>query len=118
MRPRGENGTSQRTATATTVPAVPGATGEYPAPPTVAMTRARRSAAGAAWLGPLADELVAFDLDDADARELTRLEGAPQIHHAVDLGGLAGRAAFPRKGGILAAPVDEHVMLGADEGPQ
>src|SRR5712691_3708644 len=115
MSPVREKGTSQRMATATRLPAVPGATGGYPAPPAVAMMRARRSAAGATWLGPLANELVAFDLDDAHTGKRARLESPAQVHDAVDLGGLAGRAAFPREGGILAATIDEDVALGADE---
>src|SRR5215467_1479645 len=74
--------------TATRLPAVPGATGEYPAPPTVAITRASRSSAVGAWLGALGDELVAFDIDDPRPRESPGLERASKIDDAVDLGRL------------------------------
>src|ERR1043166_3733469 len=66
---------------------------------------------------PLADQLVTLDLDDANAGEAPRLERAPEIHDAIDLGSLASGAAFPRERGILAAAIDEHVVLGADERP-
>src|SRR5439155_22881125 len=65
---------------------------------------------------PLADQLVTLDLDDANAGEASRLERAPEIHDAIDLGSLSGGAAFPREGGVLAATIDEDVVLGPDEG--
>src|SRR5438552_17662255 len=66
---------------------------------------------------PLADQLVTLDLDDANAGEASRLERAPEIHDAIDLGSLAGGAALPRERGILAAAIDEDVVLGAAERP-
>src|SRR6059036_1158239 len=60
---------------------------------------------------PLADQLVTLDLDDANAGEASRLERAPEIHDAIDLGSLAGGAALPRERGILAAAIDEDVPV-------
>src|SRR5437899_10988713 len=65
---------------------------------------------------PLADQLVTLDLDDATAGEASRLERAPEIHDAIDLGSLAGGAALPRKRGGLGAAIDEDVVLGAGYG--
>src|SRR5882724_6814598 len=67
--------------------------------------------------GALADELVAFHLGDARAREAPRREGGAvaEIDDAVDLRRLAGRAAFPGERRVLARPVHEHVHDRADE---
>src|SRR5512134_1335067 len=85
------------------------------------MTSAAR-AAGAGRLVALADELVALDLDDAHAREATGREpadpGPPlvaQVDDTVDLGRLPGGAALPRERRILADPVDQHLVHGAEE---
>src|SRR5574341_2051050 len=113
--PRGENGTSQRTAPVSALPTVPGATGTQPAPPAVARTSATRSS-GAARLSALADELVPLDLDDPDALEAARRDGpVTQVDDAVDLGRLAGRAPFEGERGVLARPVHEHLVHRAQE---
>src|SRR5216117_3797708 len=110
-RPARENGTSHSRSAVSALATVPGATGAHPAPPTVAMTSATRVVVETGRLHPLADELVAFHLGDARAREVPRREGGAlaEIDDAVDLGRLAGRAALPREGGVLARPVHEHV---------
>src|SRR5881409_613655 len=133
--PARENGTIQSTTAVSALATVPGATGAQPTPPTVARataTRSRRAQAvpgrdegwgvWGAMSGPptsvarLADELVAFHLGDAHAREAPRREGGAvaEIDDAVDLGRLAGGAAFPRERGILARPVHEDVEHRAD----
>src|SRR5690349_18706128 len=65
-RPVRENGMGQRARVVSALATVPGANGTRPTPPTVAMATARRVAAVLLVLG---NELVAFDLDDARARE-------------------------------------------------
>src|SRR5437762_3605807 len=142
--PARENGTTQSRRTVNALATVPGATGAKPAPPTVAMTSATRVAGDTGGLsrgatappgrperlggvgghvgtptlsGALADELVAFHLGDARAREAPRREGGAvaEIDDAIDLRRLAGRAAFPGERRILARPVHEHVHDRADE---
>src|SRR3989475_6179615 len=139
-RPARENGTSHSRSTVSALATVPGATGAHPAPPTVAMTSATRVVVesgglsrGATaspgrperWGGVgghlgaphVSDELVAFHLGDARAREVPRREGGAvaEIDDTVDLGRLAGRAALPRERRVLARPVHEHVDDGAHE---
>src|SRR6266850_2776583 len=139
-RPARENGTSHSRSTVSALATVPGATGAHPAPPTVAIASATRVLAesgglsrgataspgrperwggGGGHLGAphVSDELVAFHLDDARAREAPRREGGAvaEIDDAVDLGRLAGRAALPRERRVLARPVHEHVDDRADE---
>src|SRR5947207_3036797 len=116
-RPARENGTSHSRSAVSALATVPGATGAHPAPPTVAMTSATRVVVETGRLHPLADELVAFHLGDARAREVPRREGGAvaEIDDAVDLGRLAGRAALPRERRVLARPVHEHVDDGAHE---
>src|SRR3989442_2209077 len=116
-RPGRENGTSHSRSTVSALATVPGATGARPAPPTVAMTSATRVVVETGRLHPLADELVAFHLGDARAREVPRREGGAvaEIDDAGDLGRLAGRAALPRERRVLARPVHEHVDDGAHE---
>src|SRR5438034_1369362 len=111
-RPARENGTSHSRSAVSALATVPGATGAHPAPPTVAMTSATRVVVETGRLHPLADELVAFHLGDARAREVPRREGGAvaEIDDAVDLGRLAGRAALPRERRVLARPVHEHVV--------
>src|SRR3989449_977054 len=93
-RPARENGTSHSRSTVSALATVPGATGAHPAPPTVAMTSATRVVVETGRLHPLADELVAFHLGDARAREVPRREGGAvaEIDDAVDLGRLAREA--------------------------
>src|SRR4030095_16423872 len=81
------------------------------------MTSATRSSA-VVRLGALADQLLSLDLDDTDARELSRCE-APifQIDDAVDLGRLPGRPAFERKRRIFARAIDEDGAERAGDGP-
>src|SRR2546425_5207657 len=116
-RPARENGTSHSRSTVSALATVPGATGAHPAPPTVAMTSATRVVVETGRLHPLADELVAFHLGDARAREVPRREGGAvaEIDDAGDLGRLAGRAALPRERRVLARPGHEHVDDGAHE---
>src|SRR5436189_1197440 len=114
-RPARENGTSHSRSAVSALATVPGATGAHPAPPTVAMTSATRVVVETGRLHPLADELVAFHLGDARAREVPRREGGAvaEIDDAVDLGRLAGRAALPRDRRVRARPVHERVDDGA-----
>src|SRR5881409_2469365 len=114
--PARENGTIQSTTAVSALATVPGATGAQPTPPTVARATATRVVVERVRLGALADELVAFHLGDAHAREAPRREGGAvaEIDDAVDLGRLAGGAAFPRERGILARPVHEDVEHRAD----
>src|SRR5262249_8558782 len=116
-RPVGENDSSQSARIVSALATVPGATGAQPTPPRVAMATATRVVAGTPSLRSAGDELVAFHLDDSRAREAARHEGGTiaQIDDTVDLGRLTGRAAFPRKRGILARTVHEHVHDAADE---
>src|SRR5881296_3699626 len=115
--PARENGTIQSTTAVSALATVPGATGAQPTPPTVARATATRVVVERVRLGALADELVAFHLGDAHAREAPRREGGAvaEIDDAVDLGRLAGRAALPRERRVLARPVHEHVDDGAHE---
>src|SRR5919106_1716140 len=115
VRTRRDGFRSQIASAVSTLAAVPGASGVRPTPPTVATALARR--VRRARLGALADELVAVDLDDAYAGEVARREvtPAPQVHEAVDLGSLAGCAALPVEGAVLAGAVHQHVGLRADE---
>src|SRR4029453_16031088 len=80
------------------------------------MTSATRSSA-VVRLGALADQLVSLDLDDTDARELSRCE-APifQIDDAVHLGSPPGRPAFERKRRMCARAIDEDVDERAGDG--
>src|SRR5881628_2029358 len=114
--PARENGTIQSTTAVSALATVPGATGAQPTPPTVARATATRVVVERVRLGALADELVAFHLGDTHAREAPRREGGAvaEIDDAVDLGRLAGGAAFPRERGILARPVHEDVEHRAD----
>ena len=82
------NGMSQRATRVTRLPTVPGATGQRPAPPTLAMAKARRSETSGRLLS---DQFVAVHLDDADVREAPRSErGITQQHDPIDLGRLPG----------------------------
>src|SRR5688572_3624077 len=108
-RTTGVGAKSQRPAMVSALATVPGASGARPTPPTVATATARR--VRTATLGALADELVAVDLDDADAREVPGAEvaAAAQVDDAVDLRRLAGGAALPVERGVLAGTIDQHV---------
>src|SRR6266508_5036476 len=104
---------SQTAATVTRLPTVPGATGEKPAPPTLAMSSASRSKGPA----PLfADQLVAVRLDDGHLGEAPRAErGITEQDHAVDLRRLARQPAFIGESGIHGGTVDEDSLAGAVE---
>src|SRR5713101_6530113 len=93
------NGMSQSPTRATKLPAVPGTTGEYPAPPTLARAKARRSTSPSL----LSHQLVTVHLRDLHLREVPRLElRIAQQHHAIDLRGLAGQSPLEGEGGIGA----------------
>src|SRR5262249_22182077 len=99
------NGIHQSATSATRLPTVPGATGEYPAPPTLATTSASRSVRPAR---SARDQLVAVHLYDRDVGEAPGLERAvAQQHHAIDLRRLARQTSFERERRIGAPPVDE-----------
>src|SRR5262245_30270603 len=113
-RASGDKGMSQRAMTVTKLPTVPDATGEYPAPPTVATPRARRST-GPSLLA-LADQLVAVDLGDRHVGEAPRREPAvTQQHDPVDLGRLAGQPPLEGKRAVRARPVHQHGLPRAEQ---
>src|SRR5581483_1877401 len=106
-------GRSQIATAVTRLPTVPDATGEYPAPNTLATTKASRSRMLSGLFG---DELVAVHLDDVDVCEASRREPAVAEQHVpVDLGRLARGAPLERKGGIRARPVHQHGLSRAHE---
>src|SRR5262249_4729779 len=111
-----ESASSQSATMVIALATVPGAIGAKPTPPMVATASATRSS-GAGRSDAVCNELVAFDLDDAGAREFSRRELGPmsQIDDTVDLGRLSRRPAFPGERRILARSVHEHVDDGADE---
>src|SRR3990172_4869778 len=106
-REKVENGMSQRRKAAKRLPAVPGATGASPAPPAVAIAKARRS------VSRLAHELVSLNLDDADPGEAPGGERAvAQVHDPIDLGRLPRHSPLPRERGILARVVHQDGLNG------
>src|SRR3990172_5470993 len=106
-REKVENGMSQRRKAAKRLPAVPGATGASPAPPAVAIAKARRS------VSRLAHELVSLNLDDADPGEAPGGERAvAQVHDPIDLGRLPRHSPLPRERGILARAVHQDGLNG------
>src|SRR5688572_13995401 len=107
-------GMSQSAIRVTRLPTVPDATGEYPAPPTVA--RASASWSTGPSLLALADQFVAVDLGDRHVREAPRREPAvAQQHDTVDLGRLASQPPLEGKGAIRARPVHQHGLARAVE---
>src|SRR5437773_10899079 len=94
-RPGAVNGMTQSATAVSRLPAVPGATGEYPAPPALAMASASRSTRPGALL---ADQFVTVHLDDRDLGESARRDPwIAEQHHAIDLRRLSGEPPLERK---------------------
>src|SRR5439155_13756165 len=107
------NGMSQRATRVRRLPTVPGATGQRPAPPTLAMARARRSERTGRLLS---DQFVAVHLDDGDLREAPRPErGITQQHDPIDLGRLPGQTPLEGEGRIGTGAVHEDGPPRAEE---
>src|SRR6185369_8602895 len=100
-----------RTTAVIALATVPGASGARPTPASVATAIARR--VRTATLGALADELVAVDLDDTHAGEVTGAEiaAAAQVDDAVDLRRLARGPALPVERAVLAGAVHQDLGL-------
>src|SRR5687767_3542743 len=114
---RGDGNRTPRANAVRALATVPGATGAWPTPPTVATRRANRWRAVSGRLAAVGNELVTLDLGDPHAREAS---GGPrvtatQIDDAVDLRRLARHASFPCEGRVLAGAVHEHVDDGAGQ---
>src|SRR5438093_540236 len=113
--PARENGTIQSTTAVSALATVPGATGAQPTPPTVARATATRVVVERVRLGALADELVAFHLGDAHAREAPSREGGAVAEMADDVehAPRADRAPHGAQHAVVAV-LHRHVHVGHD----
>src|SRR5262245_33368123 len=97
----------------TKLPTVPGTTGEQPAPPALAMAKARRSMKPGCLLS---DQFVAVHLDDGNVCESSwPKRRIAQEDDAVDLGRLPGHASLEGKCGIGSRSVDEDGLTRPEE---